>query len=274
MQADSSSLTILESLILGVVQGISEFLPISSDGHLVLARHLIGYQQDLITFDVLLHFGTLGSIFVIFWKDALQLTKDWWHCVFRPSDFFARQYRFSSFVFATTFVTGVLGLVFEKAIESIFNSLLAAGIGFLFTSVLLFIGTFKRFGSQTVVEQKPRFAFIVGAAQALAILPGVSRSGSTIATALIFGCSREQAGRYSFVAAMPIIFMASLYKSKELIGRDLAQLSTMFAGVAIAFVVGVFAIRILLWMLQKQNLYPFAIYTFILGIVSIAASFS
>lgn len=266
-------LSLFESLILGVVQGLTEFLPVSSDGHLVVARHLIDYQQDLLTFDVLLHFGTLGSIFVIFYKDALRLIQDWWKCALKPARFFEAEFRFSSFVFLTTLITGVLGLLFEDQVEQLFSSLFAAGVGFLITSVLLMLGSRHRFGTSQVKKLGLAFPMVVGFAQALAILPGVSRSGSTIATALLFGCSRAEAGRYSFVIAMPIIFMGSLYKSRELVGAEFQKMAVMFAGVATSFIVGIFAIRLLLWMLQKQNLYPFAIYTLILGALSMTYPF-
>lgn len=273
----SESLTWWESIILGTVQGITEFLPISSDGHLVLARHLLDYQKDILVFDVLLHMGTLGSLLVVFHKDIRQLLKD---SVTAASKVLSEKSiqsltqptsndRYMIYVWITTFVTGVVGLVGEKTIEELFKSLGAAGVGFLITCVFLLIGSLRSSGQKKVWQLSWWFPVAIGFAQSLALLPGVSRSGCTIAFALACSIHKNEAGRYSFVAAIPIIFLASIYQSRHLLAGQHENLWIVSLGVLSSFIVGVLAIKLLLWMLNKQNLYPFVIYTGLLGIVSL-----
>jgi len=268
---DPHSLTWVDSVILGIVQGLTEFLPVSSDGHLVLARHLLNYQKEILVFDVLLHMGTLGSLFFIFYKDTLNLISDFRIFV---KDFFKSpmkafqnpQHKYLLFVVITTFVTGIVGLVFEKGITELFTSMGAAAFGFACTSAFLFWAAFHSSGKKKVTEMKWSFPIWIGLAQALALLPGASRSGSTIVLALGLSVHRKEAGRYSFVVAIPIIALASIYQMRHLLTGDHEAMSTMMLGVVTAFVVGVFAIRLLLWMLEKQKLLPFAIYTGLLAV--------
>lgn len=279
----SNELSLVESLILGVIQGVTEFLPISSDGHLVLGRHLLNYHKDVLVFDVLLHFGTLGSMVLIFRKELGQLLKH----SFRLFGVFFKNpkqaiyeiqqpssARFAFAVILTTFVTGVIGLLAEDFVEDTFKSLVATCIGFLITAGFLFASHFKRQGTSKIIDLSLWAPIWIGAAQSLALLPGVSRSGCTIAAALLLSLHREEAGRYSFVAAIPIIFLAALYQSRHLIGSDMSQAGVTLAGVIASFVVGIVAIRILLWLLARKNLLIFAIYTFLLGTGGLIYSFS
>jgi len=268
---DPHSLTWVDSIILGIVQGLTEFLPVSSDGHLVLARHLLNYQKEILVFDVLLHMGTLGSLFFVFYKDTLNLISDFRLLI---KDFFKSpikailnpKHKFLLFVLITTFVTGIVGLVFEKAITELFTSMAAAGLGFACTSVFLFWGAFQSSGQKRVTEMKWSFPILIGLAQALALLPGASRSGSTIALALVLSVHKNEAGRYSFIVAIPIIALASLYQMRHLFSGEHEALNIMTIGVVTAFIIGIFAIRLLLWMLERQKLLPFAIYTGLLAV--------
>lgn len=270
---DSEGLTWVDSLVLGVIQGITEFIPISSDGHLVVARHLLNYHKDLLVFDVLLHVGTLGALLLVFRKESLALLVETWKIGFeslkqkslRPILAADSQTRWTMYIWITTFVTGVLGLAFEKKVTETFASIHAAGIGFLITSVFLFCGSYKRFGERQPFSFPIWYPVVIAIGQSMALLPGVSRSGMTIALALIFGTQRLEAGRFSFVAAIPIIFLASLYEARHLLGHPLENAGMMLVGVFVSFLVGVWAIKILMAMLSKLSLYPFAIYTAVLG---------
>lgn len=270
-----------ESIALGIVQGLTEFLPVSSDGHLVLARHILNYQKDILVFDVLLHLGTLGSLLVFYRKEWIELLQNSICLTIRACKsprnakqlLFSDQYRWTSYILITTFVTGIIGLAAEDFVEESFRSLKAASIGLLITSLFLFAGSYLRHGLKKITDNKLGFPIGIGLAQALALLPGVSRSGSTISYALINGVEKEEAGRYSFVAAIPIIFLASVYQSRHLVSVPLEEFWVMSVGILSSFIVGLFALRLLIWMLRQKSLYPFAIYTLLVGLIGFVASY-
>lgn len=260
-----------ESIILGIVQGLTEFFPVSSDGHLVVARELLNYHKDLLVFDVFVHVGTLGSLLFVFHKDIRALLKDTWDYKWKVLKTkklsFEENERWLIYVWGTTFITGVVGLLTEDFVKSTFSQIHWAGIGFLLTAGFLYLSYFRAPQNKSVSKQMLIFPLIIGLAQASALLPGVSRSGMTIACALLMGVPRSESGRFSFVAAIPIIFMASIYQARHLLDYELGEIGTMLIGVATAFIVGVFAIKGLLLMLQRLSLLPFAIYTSLLGIL-------
>lgn len=273
MQA-SGALTFIESIVLGIIQGITEFLPVSSDGHLVLGRALLNYHRELLVFDVLLHLGTLGSLLVVFHKDVRVLLLDSWNIFTnllkaKAPNLKDPKQKWTIYIIITTGVTGLLGLIFEDVVQETFADTKVAFIGFLITSAFLFVGSYRSSGKKLATDIGISFPIIIGVAQSLALLPGVSRSGSTIAVALIYSLTRREAGTYSFVAAIPIIFLASIYQARHLFSGEHENLVIMGAGVLASFLVGVAAIRFLLWMLQKQSLYPFAIYTGLLGLLGL-----
>ncbi len=263
-----------DAIILGIIQGLTEFFPVSSDGHLVLGQHFLGFGKHNLMFDVLLHFGTLGAIILVFRQETGQLysqtkamftgvLKGRWKMWEQPEQ------RAVLWIWITTFVTGLLGLIFEDQVEETFSSVQAAGIGFLITSTFLFLASYLGKGDKTPQNLTVWFPILIGVAQAAALLPGVSRSGMTIATALIFGCRRFESGKYSFTAAIPIIAMAVLYQARKLIGHDIADLPAILLGVAVSFLVGIAAIKGLMAMLTKFSLVPFAVYAFLLGVLTI-----
>jgi len=261
-----SSLSWVESFGFGILQGLTEFFPVSSDGHIVLVRHLTNYHENILVFDVLLHLGTLGSLLFFFKKDVKQLLLITFQSLkSRRPRAFNENHRWMFYIWLTTLTTGIFGLLFETQVAALFTSLKAAAWGFLVTSVALFIGSRFRFGQRSVISHGWWFPVAIGVAQALALLPGVSRSGMTIALALILGIKQESAGRYSFIAAIPIIFLASLYELAFALGSSLDQLPVIFVGVVASFFTGLLALKGLMYLLTRSNLYPFAIYTGVLG---------
>jgi undecaprenyl-diphosphatase len=268
----------LDYVILGVVQGLTEFFPVSSDGHLVLAEYFLGFHQSSLFYDVMLHFGTLGSLVVVYRKEVLALVKDTLSLVKKafevgPYKAFLGSDSWTRYVWVTTFVTGIVGLLAEGFVESISTSTMAAGIGFLITASVLFVANWRGKSSSFLVREMPwHFPIWIGLAQGLALLPGVSRSGSTICLALLLGARRDEAGKFSFVAAIPIIFLATLYEFRKAFTEQVDNWPAIGLGVLASFVVGFLAIRLLILMLTRLALWPFAVYTLGAAIVSFLAA--
>lgn len=254
----------LEAVILGIVQGITEFLPISSDGHLVLVQDLLrrtigttGSRSDL-HYDVVLHLGTLGAIVLVYYRELLQLPRRPWLC---------------AMVVLACVPAGVAGLLFKDQMEQTFKSPLAAGLGLWCTAVLLWIGT-MRLGRGEQLDLSGvgiRESLLVGVFQALAILPGVSRSGSTIAMGLMSGLRRDTAATFSFLMAVPVISGACLLILKDLSegAEHAGRVDVMVVGVVTSFVVGVAALKGLLKVLSAGKLHYFAWYCAIMGTVAV-----
>lgn len=264
----------IDSIILGIVQGLTEFFPVSSDGHLALAEHFLGYQAPGILFDVMLHLGTLGSLLFVFHRDVRTLLREtahrlpWWLSREGRRRLLTErgETRWIVSVWLTTFVTGVAGILLEKTVETNSADIRLAGVGFLVTSVALFLGSARRGGIQTASQMALSAALIIGLCQSLALFTGVSRSGLTIAAALTLGLRRDEAGRFSFVASVPIITLAILYQMRKLDASMDANTGVLMVGVLTSFVVGLVAIKGLMAMLTKLSLVPFAVYTAILGV--------
>jgi len=249
----------LELLILAIVQGLTEFLPISSSGHLEAWKRISGssLQGDL-TIDVLLHFATLLSVVVVFRRDFVRLLRGFWQA--------GEDRRDLLLVGLGAVPAGIVGLLFEDSIESF-----SAHYPYLLSICWLFCGLAfliqHRF-SETAVNQQPKrigvgAALWIGCWQALALLPGVSRSGITILAALFIGVSRTDSARYSFMIAAPLIVGATMLKLKKVVGSgaagDLMSLS-LGLGFVTAFVVGLIALQILLRMLNSGRIYLWGYY--------------
>ncbi len=274
MPEPNDILSVFDSIVLGVVQGLTEFFPVSSDGHLALAEYLLNFHKQSIAFDVLLHLGTLGALYVAFKKDTHLLIsqtislgkrilkKGNLKLISRAED----EDRWVLYIWLTTIITGVAGILLETTIEKTSNKIQLAGIGFLITSSALFASWKYTKGTGKAFNKGWLFPVIIGLAQSSALFTGISRSGMTIATALLFGLQRTEAGRYSFVASIPIIAMAIVYESRKLVIVDVGQLFVMTVGVVVSFVVGLLALRGLMLMLSRLSLLPFAIYTFLVGL--------
>ena len=191
-------MNILEAIILGVVQGITEWLPISSSGHLVIFQELFGLQQPVI-FDLFLHLGSLLVIFAVFFKDILKL----FHGFFRWEKFYVK---YTLWLIVASVPIGCIGYFFNDAVKSAFGSLTVVGFSLIFTSIILFLSKYP-----LKKEKKLNWKSIIfiGLAQALAILPGVSRSGMTISSGLIQSVKREEAVRFSFLLFIPAIVGAT-----------------------------------------------------------------
>lgn len=250
-----------QGILLGLVQGLTEFLPVSSDGHLALIGHVAGVRTPGVFVEVALHVATLGSILVVyggrFWRLVLGVLRR------QPDDV-----RYAGLLILGMLPAVVLGVLFEDLVGKAFNSLWAAGAGFLVTGIALW--TTRGRGIVGDDRPKPGGAVVIGFAQALAILPGVSRSGMTIASGQRMGMGTVAAADYSFLMAIPLIAGAGLFEARHL-GTDVAQVGAtpLLVGCLVAFVSGVFAIRLLVAMLRRGRLHAFAPYCFAIGLFTL-----
>ncbi|QDT55217.1 Undecaprenyl-diphosphatase [Caulifigura coniformis] len=243
----------LEAILLGIVQGITEFLPISSDGHLLIVEHWLGRKVDNVAINVALHAGTLLSIVVYFFRDLLEAL---------------RKPRLIVAIVVATLPLIPLGLFGKRIIDETLNTTTAAGAGLLVTAAFLFLATRLKEGTRTLDEITPLDGLVVGLFQVLAPAPGVSRSGSTILGGLLRGMTRDAAARFAFLIAVPAISGALvLYSRKLLKGEDgeALALGPLAVGAGVSFVVGIAAIRVLMAMVIKMKLAIFAWYCLILG---------
>lgn len=254
-----------QGLVLGVVQGLTEFLPISSSGHLVIVQELIGFNNAGVFVEVVLHVATLLAIVVVYRARIVSLANG---LVRGDID----SIRYIGLIMIATIPAGAIGILFQDAIESSFGSLRVVGLNFLFTGVILW--------SSLATRPKPKCsvglpaAVVAGFAQALAILPGISRSGSTIVGAMWLRVDPVRAAEFSFLMAIPVIGGAGVLQLGKLSGATIAGSPfPLMIGFAAALVSGVFAIRVLVRLLIRQQFHRFAGYCWLLGIVVISWSF-
>ena len=241
-----------EVILLGLVQGIAEFLPISSSGHLVILESLMGGHAENLELNVALHFGSLLSILVVYRNDILPVLK-------QPKLMLA--------IIVETLPIVVSGLLLKGLFETASTLPIAAGIGLCVTSLLLFITPRIDNGTRTLPEIRIRDAFVIGLFQAVAPWPGVSRSGSTIVAALMMGVHRESAANFSFYIAVPALLGATVLTGKDLLSEGYqasTPLAAIVAGTVVSFVVGILALKSLIRLISARKLNWFAWY--VLGV--------
>ncbi|WP_350345015.1 undecaprenyl-diphosphatase UppP [Proteinivorax tanatarense] len=276
-------MSLLHAIIVGLVQGLTEFIPVSSSGHLVLTQHLLGIEQPGITFEVILHFGTLVSVFWVFWDDIISLIKAALtipKVIFGNTSFDTMKYKneryFIFLLFLATIVTGFIGLAFEDFFKETYSSIKVVGVMLLLTGGILFLASSVRIKDKNIEKMKARDSIFVGLFQSLAILPGISRSGSTIAGALLTGLNRETAIRFSFILSIPAILGATLLELFEAlqVGFDSSLIIPYITGFIVAAISGIIAIKWLVSVLNRGKLYYFSFYCWFVGItVLVLASF-
>lgn len=260
---------VVQALVLGIVQGLTEFLPVSSDGHLALAYRLFGSAPDL-TFEVFLHLATVLAMIVVFRADIVTLARS-----FGPKGKGTAERRLAWLIVIATGVTGVLALAMKSVVEKANMSLLWIGLGFLVTAAALVVAEFAgRRAERRAPEDLgwPRAAG-VAVAQALATLPGISRSGMTISSGMLAGLDRPAAARFSFLLGMPIILAANIFEAKDVLTGAAPMPSPLVSAIGFlaAGISGYLAIRALLKFVQTRPLHVFAVYTSVMGILTIVA---
>lgn len=257
-------MTTLEALVLGMVQGLTEFLPVSSSGHLVIFQHLLGLKEAPLAFDVLLHIGTLVAVFIAFWEDIVSILK-------RPFD------RLTFLIIIGIIPAGLAGYFLEDYVEMAFQSLLVVGVGLIFTGAILKIS--ENYANNRILlkqaeETSFRDAFFIGLLQALAILPGISRSGSTIAAGLFRGLDRDFAARFSFLLSIPVILGAGILQLKNLnLSSETISLLPYITGFVSSILFGYFAIKVVLRLVRKGRLSIFSYYCWAVALFSLVLYF-
>lgn len=258
-------MSIFQGILLGILQGVAEFLPISSSGHLTVVQYLFGLEEIPLLFDVFLHLATLFAVCLYFWRKIWNLLKVFgrWLARKEPSEEDIAGRKMIIAIILSTIVTGVLGVVTSKLIPEM--SIKVTCAGFLVTALLLIV-TAKKEGTETVVTKKQ--ALFIGFMQGIGTLPGISRSGSTIAASLFSGVDRKTAGDYSFIISIPAILGAFILEVKDL-GEVSSTIGAapVIAGCAAAFAVGYISLTLLMKIIRNGKLQWFAAYLIPLGIL-------
>jgi len=258
---------LIQYIMLGVLQGLTEFLPVSSSGHLVIAQSLVkGFQQPGLLFDIFVHLATFCAVLIYFRKKIFTLIKALIGFVFL-------KYRVTYFenknmlwgVIVASIPTAIIGLYFNGISEVLFSSTTYVGYALIFTSLLLVFS--DRVTARGNIDT-PK-SLLVGIMQGLAVIPGISRSGSTIAVALFLNVKREEAAEFSFIMALPAVFGATLLQAKHIGSLDSLLIFPYLMAMIAAFFSGLFAIFVMMKLVKKARLVYFAVYCLILGIITI-----
>jgi undecaprenyl-diphosphatase len=269
---------LLQAIVLGIIQGMTEFIPVSSSGHLVIVPWLLGWERPGLLFDTVLHWGTLISIFMVFWRSFAEIISASIRSIFQRS-LADPNARLGWYIVAATIPAVVLGLLFNDFIEELFDSP-AAAAGFLLVTALLLAGSEQmakrmhlRKTTQTLTWTD---AITIGLAQAAALAPGISRSGSTIAAGLARNINRESAARFSFLLGTPVFLGAGMLQVGKALATDpatlYAQLPILIVGLIVSAIAGFVAIRFMLAYLRNHTLYVFAGYCAVVGLLVLLIS--
>ncbi len=269
-------MSLVDGILQGIIQGLTEFLPVSSDGHVSLYQHFTGNSSENgLFFTLMLHLGTLLAVFITYYKEIYRLILEAFAML---SDLFkgqifktkATEDRMMIYMLIVTTIP-LLGFVFIKDFIISFandTDIIVEGLCFLFTSALLFFGARSVKGRKTAKNMKVSNALVIGFFQGLAILPGVSRSGSTISTGLMLGYSKDFMVRFSFILSIPAILGASILEIPDAIREGVSfGAEPLIAGMLAALIVGIFAIKLVKYLVVNDKYIVFAYYTFILGVV-------
>lgn len=265
----------LQAVVLGVVQGLTEFLPVSSSGHLVLFQKFLGIQEHSLIFDVAVHLGTLASVVTVYFKFIKETTVSGMQSL--KTKTMSSELKLILFIVAATIPTAIIGLSFKSTFEALFSNITAVGVCLVITGFLLLLTRGK--GSATQLNGKAFLGFsiedlntlswqkavLIGLAQAGAIAPGISRSGTTIAIAILLGLPRNLAALFSFMLAIPAILGAGVLQLKDITHLDSQDLMGLGVGFIVAYLAGLAGLLGILHFVKKGRLEVFTVYLWILG---------
>jgi undecaprenyl-diphosphatase len=255
-------MTLIQAVSLGVLQGLTEFLPVSSSGHLAIVQYYLpGFEQPGLLFDVLLHVGTMIAVVLYLRREIISLLAS----PFRTGETARLYRRLLLLLLAGSLPTAFIGLTFKSFFEGLFHDITVVSLMLLVTGVLLFVSERFRRKGRREGELSLSDALVVGTVQGCAIIPGISRSGSTIAALLLKGVDGETAARFSFLLALPAVFGAALISLKDLQKVNPGEIPLYLAGTGVAFCVGLLSIYFLMAVIRKKRLFAFALYCWIAG---------
>ena len=256
---------IIKSILLGIVQGLTEFLPISSSGHLEIFKVILGFETGLnnnILFTLILHLATSFSVIVVYWNDINKIFKSIFSIKKDENTYFF------SLILISIFPAGIVGFLFEEKISNLFDSnIILVGSMLLFTSIILFVSDFKIKTTNKLDYVK---SFFVGVSQALAIIPGISRSGLTICSSVLMGVNRELAAKFSFLMVLPLIFgsfLKILIFDEIIFNQEI--ISSYVFGFLSAFISGIFACKWMIVIVKKSKMKYFSLYCLAVGLICI-----
>lgn len=267
-------MTLFNAILLGIIQGATEFLPVSSSGHLVIFQHFLGVTEGNLEFAIVLHLGTLLAIFVAYWNSIKNMIIEFFKMI---GDLFAKRslcldkskYRkYIVYILVASVPAGIIGVLFEDAIDSVFSSVAVVSVTLLITGILLILG--EKVGKRNrrkIEDLGYRTSFFVGLFQMFAIMPGISRSGSTIVGGLLGGLEKEEAVEFSFLMSIPAVLGSLLLKIKDIISLGVSEsILPLIIGFLCAAIIGYLSIKLLENLVQKGKLVYFSYYCFIVSI--------
>jgi undecaprenyl-diphosphatase len=268
---------IFQAIILGIVQGLTEFLPVSSSAHLVFVTELFNLPQN-VAFDTILHLGTLVAVVGYFWRDILTIISSFISSVL---DIFRGRFKegleetpfkkLSWLLIVGTIPAGLAGILLQNQFEALFNDVIYVGFFLIVTGLLLWAAERVKPGTKDVKDISFKNALVIGIFQAIAIAPGISRSGATISAGLFSGLNRELAARFSFLLSIPAILGAAVVQIRHINSTDTSTI-TLIAGFLAAMIFGYIAIKLLLKIIKERTLMIFAYYCWIVGVIAIIVS--
>ncbi|QUH25504.1 undecaprenyl-diphosphatase UppP [Serpentinicella alkaliphila] len=273
-------MTILKAIILGIIQGLTEFLPVSSSGHLTVAQHLLNVPEErILFFTVILHIGTLFSVFFVYSDDLINLIKEFFLVIFEVLTGkglkLNNEYRkLGLLIILATIPTGLMGILFKDIFSSFYRSQLIIGISLIITGTLLWLAERMHSGKKDLRQMRWYDAIFIGIFQGFAITPGISRSGSTIVGSLFRGFNKRLATRFSFLISIPSILGATILETRVALTAGLGEFTfpILMVGILASFLSGVFAIRTLINFINKEKLYYFSFYTWAVGAIVVIMS--
>ncbi len=279
MTKGEKAMSVLEAIIQGIIQGLTEFLPVSSSGHLSVFQHFFGINgEEAVLSTIVMHMGTLVAVFIAFRKKIFALIKEFFSMI---KDIFTGKFSYKEMNGNRRMIVMIIVSILPLFVFYIFkdffaglssdNDIMVEGFAFIYTSVLLYIADRHSNGTKTAGETTVKSALTIGAFQGIALVPGISRSGSTISGALLTGMKREDAVEYSFILGIPVILAGALVEFKDVGTAASESLGVLIIGFVVSAVVGYLAIGLLKWLIKYNKFRVFSIYTFILGVAVITA---
>ena len=269
---------IIQAIIIGLVQGLTEFLPVSSSAHLIFTQQALGLSDVGLAFDVLLHVGTLVAVVAYFFSDIISMIKGFFLSLIDLKDGkFMEEVRrdpYKKLAWLTIIATipvGIVGVLFNDLVESLFTGITVPAFFLLITGCLLYVSQRMNSGGIDLSNITLKEALIMGCGQALAVMPGLSRSGTTIAAGLFSGLDKEFAAKFSFILSIPAILGAGVFQLKDLSGGNM-EIEACIAGFIVAVISGYLAISVLLKLIREKSLDIFAYYCWIVGAVILVGS--